>query len=56
MEIFKLQNVLCRLHKEAINSNILRSLELELVEEFGIIRQHLGFNRILFRKKDEEKI
>jgi hypothetical protein len=33
MDIVPLQNFLCRSHKEAINSYILWSLELELFEE-----------------------
>lgn len=38
-------NYVCRLNTEAVNSNILQSLELELAEELaGIIRQHLGIN------------
>jgi len=36
MEIVPLQNFLCRSHKEAINSCILRSLEMELVEELSL--------------------
>jgi hypothetical protein len=52
MEILPLQTFCVVSHKEAINSNILQSLELELVEELaGIIRQHLGVNRIQVRKK-----
>jgi hypothetical protein len=45
-------NCVCRLNKEAVNSKILQSLELELAEELaGIIRQHLGINRIQFKNK-----
>jgi len=36
MEIFPLQNFLRLSHKEAINSYILRSLELEIVEELSL--------------------
>jgi hypothetical protein len=36
MQIVPLQNFLRRPHKDAVNSYILRSLELELVEELSL--------------------